>query len=168
MTSPLLPALTDRSLTVDVALKQPSILRDRIAKLADDQILLPNFFRPFGTQLQGGGLLILPLAMASSTEASTLACAAAAASCRPCAASWRSAATVAASSTSSPAFAAAAATVEGLAGSTPSACAARSLTVSSTRAGSVVSAGRPRVSSSSVDCSSVSVRAMIVSCFGVS
>ncbi|ALM18173.1 major capsid protein [Mycobacteroides abscessus] len=57
MTSPLLPALTDRSLTVDVALKQPSILRDRIAKLADDQILLPNFFRPFGTQLQGGGLL---------------------------------------------------------------------------------------------------------------
>lgn len=57
MTSPLLPSLTGRDLTVDAALKQPSILRDRIAKLADDQILLPNFFRPFGTAVQGGGLL---------------------------------------------------------------------------------------------------------------
>ncbi|ORW02480.1 major capsid protein [Mycobacterium kyorinense] len=57
MPNPLIPELTGRRLTVDVALKQPSILRDQIAKLADDQILLPKVFRPFGAQVQGGGLL---------------------------------------------------------------------------------------------------------------
>jgi hypothetical protein len=57
MTSPLIPALNGRTLTLDVALRQPSIIRDRIAKLADDQILLPKFFRQFGRKVEGGGLL---------------------------------------------------------------------------------------------------------------
>jgi hypothetical protein len=57
MPNPLIPELVGQRLTVDVALKQPSILRDQIAKLADDQILLPKVFRPFGAQVQGGGLL---------------------------------------------------------------------------------------------------------------
>jgi hypothetical protein len=57
MTSPLIPHLEGRQLTVDVALKTPSIIRNQIAKLADDQILLPKFFRQFGQQVQGGGML---------------------------------------------------------------------------------------------------------------
>lgn len=57
MPNPLIPELTGRRLTVDAALKQPSVIRDQIAKLADDQILLPKVFRPFGAQVQGGGLL---------------------------------------------------------------------------------------------------------------
>jgi hypothetical protein len=57
MPNPLIPELTGRRLTVDVALKEPSRIRDQIAKLADDQILLPKVFRPFGAQIQGGGLL---------------------------------------------------------------------------------------------------------------
>jgi hypothetical protein len=57
MTSPLIPALTGRQLTVDVALKQPTIIRNQIAKLADDQILLPKFFRQFGGAVTGGAML---------------------------------------------------------------------------------------------------------------
>lgn len=57
MPNALIPALDGRRLTVDVALKQPTILRDRIAKLADEQILLPKFFRPFGAKIEAGGLL---------------------------------------------------------------------------------------------------------------
>lgn len=57
MTSPLIPALSGRTLTVDVALRQPTIIRDRIARLADDQILLPKFFRTHGAKVEGGGLL---------------------------------------------------------------------------------------------------------------
>lgn len=57
MPSPLIPELTGRRLTVDVALKQPTILRDKITELADEQILLPKVFHPFGAQVQGGGLL---------------------------------------------------------------------------------------------------------------
>jgi hypothetical protein len=57
MTSPLIPTLSGRQLTVDVALRQPTIIRDRIAKLADDQILLPKFFRTHGAKVEGGGLL---------------------------------------------------------------------------------------------------------------
>src|SRR4051812_6844239 len=60
--NPLIPELTGRTLTVDAALKQPTLLRDRIAKLADEQILLPKFFRPNGAQVQGGGLLYSVLA----------------------------------------------------------------------------------------------------------
>lgn len=57
MPNPLIPELTGRRLTVDAALNEPSRIRDQIAKLADDQILLPKVFRPFGAQIQGGGLL---------------------------------------------------------------------------------------------------------------
>ena len=55
--SPLLPSLTGRQLTVDYALKTPSLLRNRIAKLADDQILLPKVCRQFGAKIEGGALL---------------------------------------------------------------------------------------------------------------
>lgn len=57
MPNALIPELSGRLLTVDIALKQPSIIRNRIAQLADDQILLPKFFRTFGGQVQGGGML---------------------------------------------------------------------------------------------------------------
>ncbi|WP_232836211.1 major capsid protein [Mycolicibacterium smegmatis] len=53
----MIPELTGRRLTVDVALKQPSVIRDQIARLADDQLLLPRLFRPFGAAVIGGGLL---------------------------------------------------------------------------------------------------------------
>jgi hypothetical protein len=55
--SPLLPSLTGRQLTVDFALQQPALLRNRIAKLADEQILLPKLFRQFGAKVTGGALL---------------------------------------------------------------------------------------------------------------
>jgi hypothetical protein len=57
MTNALIPELSGRRLTVDVALKQPTMIRDQIAKLADSQILLPKLFRQFGQPVQGGGLL---------------------------------------------------------------------------------------------------------------
>ena len=57
MPNALIPELNGRRLTVDVALRQPSIIRDQIARLADQQILLDKFFSPFGGQVQGGGLL---------------------------------------------------------------------------------------------------------------
>ncbi|KUI13453.1 hypothetical protein AU191_16825 [Mycolicibacterium acapulense] len=57
MPNPLIPELTGRTLTVDAALKRPTVIRDRIAKLADEQILLPKFFRPSGARVEGGGLL---------------------------------------------------------------------------------------------------------------
>ncbi len=57
MTSPLIPELSGRLLTVDVALKQPTIIRNQIAKLADDQLILPKLFRPLGKPVEGGGLL---------------------------------------------------------------------------------------------------------------
>jgi hypothetical protein len=57
MPNALIPELNGRRLTVDVALQQPTVIRNQIAKLADEQILLPKLFRTFGAQLQGGGLL---------------------------------------------------------------------------------------------------------------
>lgn len=57
VTSPLIPTLTGRTLTVDSALNTPTIIRNQIAKLADPQILLPKFFRQYGAQVQGGGIL---------------------------------------------------------------------------------------------------------------
>ncbi|MCW2685516.1 MAG: hypothetical protein JWR37_406 [Mycobacterium sp.] len=56
MTSPLLPSLTGRQLTVDYALKTPTLIRNQIAKLAAQQILLPKFFRT-GAPVSGGGML---------------------------------------------------------------------------------------------------------------
>jgi hypothetical protein len=62
MTSPqypaLLPVLDGRQLTVDQALKQPTLIRDRIAKLADDLMVMPNFFSTSSGQgVTGGGIL---------------------------------------------------------------------------------------------------------------
>lgn len=53
----LIPELSGRALTVDVALKQPTMIRNRIAKLADEQIILPKLFSALGAQVQGGGML---------------------------------------------------------------------------------------------------------------
>ncbi|SIM07962.1 Uncharacterised protein [Mycobacteroides abscessus subsp. abscessus] len=57
MTSALIPELSGRRLTVDTALRQPTTIRAQIAKLADDQILLPKFFRTLGAKIEGGGML---------------------------------------------------------------------------------------------------------------
>ena len=55
--NPLIPTLTGRQLTVDTALKHPTAIRDQIAKLADETLLLPKLFRPNGARVEGGGLL---------------------------------------------------------------------------------------------------------------
>lgn len=52
----LLPELNGRQLTADYALKQPTIIRDRIAKLADSQLLLGHLFRGYGAPILGGAL----------------------------------------------------------------------------------------------------------------
>ncbi|MFG1785687.1 major capsid protein [Rhodococcus oryzae] len=57
MTYSLLPTLQGRALTVDVALKQPTILRNRIAELADPQLVLDKFFTSSGLKVEGGGIL---------------------------------------------------------------------------------------------------------------
>lgn len=57
MPNALIPELTGRRLTVDHVLKTPTTIRAQIAKLADEQILLPKFFRTLGAQIQGGGML---------------------------------------------------------------------------------------------------------------
>jgi hypothetical protein len=55
--SPLLPTLDGRLLTVDAALKSPSIISNQIARLADSQILLPKLFRQYGSRVQAGAML---------------------------------------------------------------------------------------------------------------
>lgn len=57
MVNPLIPHLEGRLLTVDVVLRQPTILRDRIAHLADSQLLMPKFFTSLGAPVEGGGIL---------------------------------------------------------------------------------------------------------------
>lgn len=57
MTSALIPVLNGRQLTVDVALRQPTILTNQIAALADSQLLLPQFFTSIAQKVEGGGLL---------------------------------------------------------------------------------------------------------------
>ena len=52
----LIPELNGRQLTVDYALKQPTIIRDRIAELADSQLILGHLFRGYGAPVQGGAL----------------------------------------------------------------------------------------------------------------
>lgn len=56
MPNALIPELNGRALTVDIALKSPTIIRDRIAKLADSQLILGHLFRGYGTPVQGGAL----------------------------------------------------------------------------------------------------------------
>ncbi|MGX9295158.1 major capsid protein [Tsukamurella paurometabola] len=53
----LLPTLTGRTLTVDAALKHPTAIRDQIAKIADTQLVAPNFFHSLGNPVEGGGVL---------------------------------------------------------------------------------------------------------------
>jgi hypothetical protein len=55
--SPLIPVLNGRQLTVDAALRQPSIISNQIAKLADSQILLPKLFRQYGAKIESGAML---------------------------------------------------------------------------------------------------------------
>lgn len=62
MSNALIPELSGRRLSVDTALKQPTTIRNRIAALADEQILLPKLFRPLGGPVQGGGMLYSVLA----------------------------------------------------------------------------------------------------------
>ena len=57
MTSALTPQLNGRVLSVDAALRQPSLIQAQIARLADDVLLLPKFLRQLGTPVTGGGLL---------------------------------------------------------------------------------------------------------------
>lgn len=58
MPNALIPELDGRRLTVDYVLRSPTtILRGRIARLADSQILLPKFFRTYGGRIEGGGML---------------------------------------------------------------------------------------------------------------
>ncbi|MDH6245747.1 major capsid protein [Mycobacterium sp. OTB74] len=53
----LIPTLSGRNLTVDYALNSPTLLRNRIARLADDLILAPKLLASYGANLQGGGML---------------------------------------------------------------------------------------------------------------
>ncbi|SHU33718.1 major capsid protein [Mycobacteroides abscessus] len=51
------PSLSGRDLTVDMALKQPTRIRARIANLAASNLLIDKFFRGLGSPVQGGGML---------------------------------------------------------------------------------------------------------------
>lgn len=55
--STLLPELNGRNFTVDYVLKQPSMIRSRIAAIADPQLLAPQFYHPLGAPVQGGAIL---------------------------------------------------------------------------------------------------------------
>ncbi|WP_156296388.1 major capsid protein [Mycobacterium paragordonae] len=57
MVNALIPELSGRRLTVDIALKQPQYIRSRIAKLTDDQTLLDKFYRAAGFKVESGGFL---------------------------------------------------------------------------------------------------------------
>lgn len=57
MPNPLIPHLNGRVLSVDIALKNPTMIRDRIAHLADAQLLMPKFFKSLGAPVEGGGIL---------------------------------------------------------------------------------------------------------------
>lgn len=51
------PSLSGRDLTVDLALKQPTRIRARIANLAASNLLIDKFFRGLGSPVSGGGML---------------------------------------------------------------------------------------------------------------
>lgn len=53
----LAPTLSGNQLTVELALKQSTIIRTRIAKLADEQIVLDKLYRMLGTQPANGAFL---------------------------------------------------------------------------------------------------------------
>lgn len=53
----LAPTLTGSQLTVDLALRQPNRVRERIARLADEQIVLDKLFHMLGGQVTAGAFL---------------------------------------------------------------------------------------------------------------
>lgn len=53
----LQPELNGRQLTVDVALKEPTIIAAQIGALTDAQLVLGHLFRPFGQPVVGGSLI---------------------------------------------------------------------------------------------------------------
>lgn len=55
--STLLPELNGRNVTVDYVLNQPSMIRARIAAIADSELLAPRFYHPLGAPVQGGAIL---------------------------------------------------------------------------------------------------------------
>lgn len=57
MPNPLVPELSGTRLSVEAVMARPTIFRDRIAVLADKEILLPKVFRPYGARVEGGGML---------------------------------------------------------------------------------------------------------------
>ncbi|MGV0695867.1 major capsid protein [Mycobacterium paraintracellulare] len=60
-----MPELTGNNrVSVDALLAQPTLIRDRIAKLADETLLLPRFLRPYGAPVLGGGMLYASLTAA--------------------------------------------------------------------------------------------------------
>ncbi len=63
MTNPLIPELSGRTLSVAIALNNVPVLRERIAKIAERQLLMPKFFRAYGGgNLEAGGFLYSILA----------------------------------------------------------------------------------------------------------
>lgn len=57
MPNPLIPELSGTRLSVEAVMARPTTIRDRIAVLADSEILLPKLFRPYGSRIEGGGML---------------------------------------------------------------------------------------------------------------
>src|SRR6202011_16292 len=59
----LLPVLSGRTVTIDEALKYPNLIRDRIAKIADDLMVAPNFYNSSAAGTTGGAILYSILRM---------------------------------------------------------------------------------------------------------
>lgn len=57
MSSPLIPKLTGRQLTVDAALNTPTLITQRIAALTADQLVIDKFLSATGQKVEGGALL---------------------------------------------------------------------------------------------------------------
>lgn len=53
----LTPEISGRNLTVDAVMNAPTLIRDRIATIADEQLLMGKLFQSYGAELSGGGLL---------------------------------------------------------------------------------------------------------------
>lgn len=55
--NPLIPNLDGRRISVDAAIQNPTILRNRIGKLTAEQIILDKFFTPLGERVAGRALV---------------------------------------------------------------------------------------------------------------
>lgn len=67
--NPLLPELDGNRISVETALAEPTRIRDRIAQLADQTLLLPRFLRPYRGKVLGGGMLYASLTAADAFTA---------------------------------------------------------------------------------------------------